>query len=304
VREELSAMIEPVRERLAAAKRGPATEGDDLGLKPMAAWDFSIGKKDLVGDLDLKLEGVAQLKDGALVLNGENALARSAPLKSDLRSKTLEVWVQLETLDQGGGGVITLQSQDGVVFDSIVYAERQNRRWMAGSDGFNRTKDFGGKKEGEAHQQPVHLAIVYAEKGMVTGYRNGEPYGDPYQSSGPATFLRGESEILFGLRHADSAPDKLLAAKVLRARVYDRALRPEEVLASSRNKVSHLVSAEDLEEALTKDQRARRAELEQSIAAAEAELEHLSSEDFADPLRPLSDLAHSIFNLKEFIYLR
>ncbi len=44
---------------------------------------------------------------------------------------------------------------------------------MPGSNGLVRTKSFGVTEENEAHQQAVHIAIVYQEDGTITGYRNG-----------------------------------------------------------------------------------------------------------------------------------
>mgnify|MGYP006310022473 CR=1 FL=1 len=51
--------------------------------------------------------------------------------------KTLITWVTLETLEQGGGSVLTLQR--GNQFDAIVYGEHEPYRWMAGSDFYRRT---------------------------------------------------------------------------------------------------------------------------------------------------------------------
>ena len=44
--------------------------------------------------------------------------AITAPLKRAIREKTLEAWVQLDTLDQRGGGVMSLQTPNGAVFDA------------------------------------------------------------------------------------------------------------------------------------------------------------------------------------------
>ncbi len=50
---------------------------------------------------------------------------------SPVSGRTLEAWVQVDGLDQRGGGVISIQSADGARFDSIVFAEQMPRRRMA-----------------------------------------------------------------------------------------------------------------------------------------------------------------------------
>ena len=64
------------------------------------------------------------------------------------------------------------------------------------------------------------------------------------------------------------------------------------------------MSREEVEAALTAESMRRRAELEATIAEQEQELKQGSEEETSDPLQPWIELAHSIFNLKEFIYLR
>ena len=39
----------------------------------------------------------------------------------------------------GNGGAISIETLDGSVFDSIVFAERESNQWMAGSNNFVRT---------------------------------------------------------------------------------------------------------------------------------------------------------------------
>ena len=51
----------------------------------------------------------------------------------------------------------------------------------------------------------LHLAMVYQPDGTTTLYRNGKPYGKPYRK-GAATFPKGRSSVIFGLRHLVLAP--------------------------------------------------------------------------------------------------
>src|SRR5206468_9860201 len=81
-----------------------------------------------------------------LVLNGQSAFVQTA-LENSIREKTLEVWLMLANHSQRGGGAITLEAEDGRVFDSVVLGERELGKWMAGSDFFRRTQPAGGGVE-------------------------------------------------------------------------------------------------------------------------------------------------------------
>ena len=299
---QLSALREPLRKQL-LAKRKEGEESTVAGPKPFAAWDFSKGTKDQLGQAHLSLEGGAKVEGGALVLDGKRGFARSQPLAKRLRDKTLEAWVQLSDLGQKGGGVITVQTRDGVNFDSIVYAEKQGRHWLAGSENHKRTDEFNGSKEKEALEGPVHVAIVYHADGKITGYRNGKPYGRTFRRDALREYKAGDAEVMLGMRHGKGASgDRMLAGRVFKARVYNRALSAEAVMASFSGNTS-FVSEEQLLAAMTEEQRASQAKLQARLAElqnSKTELEE-ASKSAQDPWR---DLAQAMFNLKEFIYLR
>ena len=159
--------------------------------------------------------------------------ATTEPLPMAVTEKTLEVWVKLKDLNQRGGGAITLQDNNGVVFDSIVFGEREPKRWMAGSNGFTRTKSFAGSEETEADQQAVQFAIVYQADGTITGYRNGKVYGKAYQT-GFQNHAENNAHLAFGIRHGKTAgANRMLKGTITAARFYDRALKAEEVAASA-----------------------------------------------------------------------
>ncbi len=200
--------------------------------QPLARWEFNDDLKDNVGELHVTANG-AKLKEGSLIVNGRQAFAATVPLKKPIKEKTLEVWLRLEHRNQTGGGAITLQTLDGGTFDSIVFAEREPNRWMAGSNGFVRTQSFQAPEETEADKQVVHIVIVYDADGTITGYRNGQLYGQPYKSNGPVTFEPEKSQIAFGMRHSPVGGNRMLAGAIDRAALYDRALSPGEVAASA-----------------------------------------------------------------------
>ena len=111
----------------------------------------------------------------------------------------------------------------------MVFGEREPGQWMAGSDGFRRTKSFGAKEITETREL-VHIAIVWAADGSITGYRNGKPYGKPYQSVGLKSFAANQWQVVFGLRHgSQSAAERQLLGRLECAQLYNQALSAEQI---------------------------------------------------------------------------
>ena len=272
-REQLLAPVRQrlLRERLAGAQKGPAPPA------PLAAWEFADDLQDSVGTLHLKLHGNARLADGALVVDGTNAWAQSAPLPETIRSLTLEAWVRLDNLDQRGGGVISLQTTDGVLFDAIVFGEREPHRWMAGSNGFVRTSSFEGPEETEATERFVHVAVVHSEDGTITGYRDGQPYGKAYRPGDLQEYPAGRSEVIFGLRHGQPGGNRMLQGSIERAALHNRALSADEVAASAFAAGSHFVPESLVLQNLSEAQQQQLAGLDESIRRSAAQRDQLQS---------------------------
>lgn len=228
-----------------------------------AQWNFDTDLNDSIGNLNGKFVGSAKLENGALVVDG-NSYVETAIVPAEIREKTLEAWVQLDTLDQGGGGAITLETTTGGVFDSIVYAEREKRRWLAGSNGFVRTETFNGTEEGDATKRVVHFAIVYQTDGTIIGYRDGKPYGNSIRKSGLQSYPAGKSRILFGLRHSPGGGNRYLKARIHKASLYDRALS-HQAIAASAGTDSDFVSEEQIVASLTPDKAQDRASLKSLV---------------------------------------
>ncbi|WP_435015836.1 DUF1553 domain-containing protein [Tundrisphaera sp. TA3] len=269
----VAAIEAPARDRLRSGR-------PETGPTPVAAWDFDRGLDDGLGPLDLRLEGGATITPEGLRLDGRAAYAASPPLDRDLRSKTLEAWVRLDRPDQRGGGVMSLQALEDGPFDAIVYGEAEPGRWMAGSENFARTRDVGGEAEADATGRPVAIAITYAEDGTIRLYRDGRPYGRAYASRGPARFREGRSRVLFGLRHAPAGGNRMLAGTIIRARLYDRALGPEEVAASAATSGSYLPPGA-IAEALPAGLREERARLLAEIDSLRGSLSRRSHRAYA-----------------------
>jgi hypothetical protein len=254
------------------ANRKASAQPDKNQPKPAARWEFETDSRDSVGGLHAELKGGATIAGGRLVVDGKTAFAATSPLARDLTAKTLEAWVSLPTLKQGGGGVISVQIPDGRTFDAIVFAERKPLKWMAGSEDFVRTRDLNGSDETAKPNELVHVAITYAADGRVAVYHNGRPYGEAYLpngSKGPVTFKAGSAQVVFGLRHTGGG-NAFLRVEIEEARLYDTALTVEQVLASFRAGVERFAPAE-LRAAMSPEER-------DSHAASVREADRLDAE--------------------------
>ncbi|MDR3405480.1 MAG: DUF1553 domain-containing protein [Chthoniobacter sp.] len=242
---------------------------------PIASWSFEKDASDAFGNLNGHLEGGAEVRDGRLILDGKGAYFRTDALPVNLAAKALEAWVTPTTLDQRGGGVISVESTDVHGFDSIVFAEREPRHWYAGSNFGIRSENVGGPEETAKAGELIHLAIVYGADNSITIYRNGALYGHTYNKAEMKKFEAGKSRILLGLRHK-GAGSGFFSGEIEEARLYDRALTAEEVAASFHAGAVPVITPDQVIAALSPEQRAQR-------AALSAEIEHLRKESAANP---------------------
>ncbi len=140
--------------------------------------------------------------------------------------------------------------------------------------------------EGDARETPpIHLVLARGREGAWTAYRNGaEADPESVRQELPMSLEKGR------VRFAASEDAPL---RVLQARLYDRALRSDDVAASA---LGNIEAAPEEEQA-----RIYRGSWAQ-IARLEAEADRLErSAAGGDAWR---QLAHAMFNLKEFMYLR
>ena len=260
---ELTAKVEELEKgarRKAQASKGKKAPEAPSGPRPLALWTFENGSlEDQVGGMHAKLNGSARVERGRLILDGKNSFASTTQLGKDVAEKTLEAWVHLPTLDQKGGGAISLQTNGGKVFDSIVFAERENRKWMAGSNGFARTRNLSAETENSNPASAVHMAIVYKADNSISLYRNGQLYGQSYTPGGRVTYRKGQANVVLGLRH-QGARNGFLKGEIEQAALYDRALSEKEIQASIGSRGS-FISLEDVLGELTDQQRKERSEL-------------------------------------------
>jgi hypothetical protein len=278
--DQRAALEAPARERLLAGHTGSVAGAP----APLARWEFARGPEDRLGSLNGTFLGGARPGREGLELDGAKGYLVSAPLQRDLVAKTIEAWVRLADLRQRGGGVMGVQDGEGGAFDAIAYAEREPGRWMAGSDNFRRTRDLGVPAESEADRRFVHVTVTYAEDGTISVYREGRPYGTPYNPGPPVHFRAGQARVLVGMRHGPPGGNRMLAGVVAEARLYDRALTPDEVAASFA--AGGPVPEDALAAALTPEARERRSKVLEAIEARRSALARLVRRAYVVVPRP------------------
>jgi len=152
--------------------------------------------------------------------------------------KTLVAWAAPANLTQRGGSILTIQSGDR--FDAVVLGELQSKKWMAGSNYFRRTfkhqDDFPA--ETADSETFVQIAIVY-QGNSITVYRDGKLYSS--HTAENIDLLTPENSIaVFGLRHVGAGTGQRFCGAIEDARIYARALKPEELQTLRPNEPSKI----------------------------------------------------------------
>jgi len=192
--------------------------------EPVAKWEFACGSADMINELHGNLIGGAKLEDGKLVLEAPGSYFKSDPLPINITEKTMVAQVYLRALDQRGGGLITVESLNGVTFDSIVYGEGKARVWNNGSEHGIRIKRNEGAEETAGPETPIWMAVSYSKNGTIALYKNGALYRSIVDPETPIQLYRKKkTDVLIGKRH-EGGGNPYLLGKIEYAELYDEAL--------------------------------------------------------------------------------
>ncbi len=270
---------------------------------PFAKFEFD-DLRDQQHHLEGELKGGAKLQDGYLVLDGKDDYFTTNAIPKAIQAKTLEAWVQPSDLKQQGSGVVSHQTLDGAIFDSIVLGEQQPRVWLAGSDHFHRTQSFTGAHAETETLRPVHVAIVYHPDGRIEGYREGKPYGNGYRANSVFQSNAGEAVFTVGVRHLPAVGNRMLKGRVDRVLIYDQALSAQQI-ADSFAAYRHPLRDDEIRAAFTTEELLQVRELESSLELLKSQIASLGIQD-ARPLerRAWTEVARALLSLKEFLFLR
>src|SRR6056297_155711 len=166
------------------------------------------------------------------------ATAQESPGKRTGVEKTLVVWAAPGNLSQRGGSALTIQSGDR--FDGIVLGERLLRKWMPGSNNYDRTavNQIQWPSETADAETLVQIAVVYTPE-RIRMYRNGEAYAD-YPAENIDLLSVDNHIAVLGLRHVGAGPGTNFNGSIEDARIYGRALSDEQIKALEPNVASDI----------------------------------------------------------------
>ena len=218
---------------LAVLAAAPACSSPDDHL--VGWWKFDDATEETGSWGDVAFHGGADIDNGELVVDAAK-WAHSLDYTGDtIVELSLVTWVTLDSLDKTNGSALTLDKVTADQFCAIVWAERVNRQWMAGSSHFRRTDDFPNAvtEPDDSLGTQVYLVITYEDNGGkydITGYRNGESLGT--YTTGQAQLREwpaGDAEAIWGKRHTNGlgGPGHLIA-HIDESRIYDTALTEDE----------------------------------------------------------------------------
>ena len=265
--------------------------------QPFARWTFDTDGRSDFAPLHLRLVGNVEVGTGRLRPRTGEADAEPAGrdedgpdsgsgfgvsrmLDQEIGAKTLEAWIDVESVPEKSVTVMEIRGLSGfrgASVDGIRYEAGENPRWENASVGQFRSKDTGGAPEQLQPGGRIQVAIAYDEDGTITLFRNGARQGDSYTPDPgiPAGRLQiyrpGDALVRF-------PANKHL--HVAEARLYDRALSEADVGASYRAGILDLKRT-DLQHRLVGEDRSRAADLELERAALRSHLDELPSPDLA-----------------------
>ena len=221
----------------------------NLITNAIAFYDFTVSMKDTVGKVgDMRfIRGSASIGDGGadghgLRIHSPHDKVRTKFLASVKLpfTKTIFACITLHNLNEAGGAAISIV-KGGNEFDALVYAERETKKWMVGSNSFRNTEDVAPSEETVADVK-VCIAATYAiwkstNRGVIQMYRNGVKYGIPYRKNKDDAWLvknefpPGEWGIVIGdlVPQAGTSISNNLNATVHQVGVWDRPLTDYEI---------------------------------------------------------------------------
>ena len=176
-----------------------------------------------------------------VIIRFQHDSGRAAAAKEPItigHDKTLVAWVTPANLKQRGGGVLTISDRTGD-FDSVVFAERNERRWMAGSGDQLRTQknQSGNAPETASADTLVQIAVVY-RRTRVEIWRNAKLYASYDIDKRPPIF-GSERLVLMGVRDYGPKGNRYFAGSIEDARIYNHALDASQIAALKPNQLSN-----------------------------------------------------------------
>ncbi len=288
---------------------------DTLVPRPLARWAFDVDGRDDFSTLHTRFVGAIEASEGRLRRRGDQgseatetlpgrdqSVAVSAPIKAEIRAKTLEAWIHIRKLPEKATTVMEIRSQSGyrgASVDGIQCAGGESKQWENSSVGRFRSENVGGPEEAAQPGETIQLAIAYSVDGTITLFRNGEAYGSPYKPNADTAAGRlqvyrpGDARVRFPVSEH---------FQIAEARLYGSALSATQVAAAFEAGVRDS-SPEELLTAMDAEARAEMASLLSERAKLESDLRAVPAPALAysaavHPLEPTHVLIRGSVNQK------
>lgn len=292
-------------QRIAGLRREMEAAGAELGSlyrsartaeafgkapRPYARWTFDTDTRADFAPLHLQLFGDTVVTEGRLDRNpaasdrkagavdedpnAQPSLGVSGMIGREIRAKTLEAWIDVETAPESAVTVMEIRGLSGyrgASVDGIRLETGDRPHWENSSVGQFRSRDTGGPTESLEPGTRVQVAITYADDGTITLFRNGSVYGEPYLPD--SSLEAGRLQVY----RADDAVVRFAPGQglgIAEARLYGTALPAEAVRASYAAGIRDLTRQGQLAQ-LGSEQRRRVKALDRRITALSRELEEI-----------------------------
>ena len=164
-------------------------------------WNFAKN-----GRGNVSLYSGANIVEGqGLVIPNTNAWAQTNMRTETLPgSKTLVAWATVSDNSRSRGGApISIFQNETTFFDAIVWAEREQNKWMVGSDWFRRTRSPRTPVPTSSTNKLQYIAFTQEYEGNIVRiklYIDGKKV-DEYTSNTKVTYGSNTWNFLFGPRH-------------------------------------------------------------------------------------------------------
>ena len=215
-------------------------EGFDIkDLSMISFWNFAKGDN----NQKIYFSGRAGGNNNAKIVENEGLVLSSAAdwaetnfiTKTLSGSKSLVAWATITDNDGSRGGAPIAIFQDQTQhFDAIVWAERENNKWMVGSDHFRRTNKGTTKTPDSPINTKQCIVMTQDYSGdniIIKLYIDGEKV-DEYTSPNKITYEANTWRIYFGPRHTNQERTRRsghFIGTIHAAGLFDKALTEDEV---------------------------------------------------------------------------
>ena len=255
---------------------------------PLARWTFDVDGRSDFAPLHLRFIGSAEAHSGTFrKVPGRDESSDlpqadqddpgiipnfgvSALIESEIAEKTLETWLEVDSIPEKAQTVMEIRSLSGyrgASVDGIRFVPGDSPRWENYSIGRFRSQDSGGSDEALEPGTRVHVAISYRQDGTIAVFRDGEPHGKPHFPDAPVPagrlqiYRSGDALLRFEANQH---------FRISEARLYDEALSGDQVAAS------YAAGIENFDAAQLRDRMPQSAR--ERIATLEGERERLATE--------------------------